>query len=80
MPLVHDGDVVRFDGHCEVEEALPFLERLNEPPSLRVALADCATLHTALLQVLAAARPEIVSMPANRMLATLVERLVGEPR
>jgi hypothetical protein len=80
MALVHEGDVVRFDGHCSVEEALPLLDRMNETPSLRVALADCETLHTALLQVLAAARPEIVSMPANPMLAALVERLVREPR
>ena len=80
MPLRFEQDKVYFDGHCVVDEALPLLEFLKDGDGHEVELAGCDTMHTALLQVLAALRPNIASLPPEPHLATLVSRLAGGAR
>ena len=64
--------VIHLEGHCTVEEALPLLEALRKPGAHKVVLTKCQGLHTAALQVLAAARPAAIAPPADPALAALV--------
>ncbi|MCJ2056423.1 hypothetical protein MKL09_07645 [Methylobacterium sp. J-048] len=63
---------IHLEGHCTVEEALPLLETLRRPGAHKVVLTKCEGLHTAILQVLAAARPAAITPPADPALAGLV--------
>lgn len=72
MPLRIARTTVHFEGHCTVEEALDlqaFFGRVKMP---KVVLTQCAGLHTALLQVLAAARPASIAPPSDPALAQAV--------
>ena len=77
MPLAFATNSVRLEGHCAVEEALPLAEFLDADPDNTVALDDCLSMHTALLQALIAARPRIVSHPSVEPLAALTRRIFG---
>jgi hypothetical protein len=79
MSLLFDQGVIRFDGHCAVEEAMTLLEIFQVAPDAAVDLGNCDGMHAALLQVMVAARPHILSLPVERLLADLVTRMVGEP-
>jgi hypothetical protein len=67
MTVKRDGDgVIVLDGECAVEDAEILLEHLQAPPAgqgadhaTTVDWSACAGLHTAVLQVLMAARPTI---------------------
>ncbi|PWC33972.1 hypothetical protein [Azospirillum sp. TSO35-2] len=61
MPIRYDADTARFDAACTVDEALPLAEWLEAAPARRVDLSACTDLHTALLQLLLAARPLVVT-------------------
>ncbi len=52
-----------------VEEAETLLEWLQKHPRGKLDLAGCTHLHTANLQVLMAARPQISAWPENETLA-----------
>lgn len=78
MPLVFEDGIVRFDGHCLVDEALVLLDGFKISPAAVVDLGGCTSLHAALLQVLASAQPEIVALPEDRLLAAIVRRAVGK--
>ena len=52
-----------FHDVVSVEEAEGLLEWLQKKPSAKVDLASCSHLHTANLQVLMTARPDISSWP-----------------
>ena len=79
MALVFDQGIVRFDGHCVVEDAMKLLEIFQTAPEAQVDLTACQTMHMALLQVLVAARPRVVASPANRTMADLIHRMIGDP-
>lgn len=78
MPVTFAEKAARFEGHCSVEEALPFSEFLGDDASIEVGLDDCLSMHTALLQALVAVRPKIVSFPSVEPLGGLTRRLFGE--
>jgi hypothetical protein len=59
-----------FAGRCVVEDADALLEWLRRTPEPEADLAGCTDLHTALAQLLLAARARIVAPPADRMLAS----------
>lgn len=69
MPLREDGTVLYLDAECGVEEALALLEQLTAPVPPAVDLRTCTHLHTALVQVLAACRPDTVIPPDDPFLA-----------
>ena len=54
-----DGTIV-LDGPCSVEDAEPLLRLLHATPDAAVDWKQCGTLHTAVVQVLLAARPTLV--------------------
>jgi hypothetical protein len=78
MPVVFEEGIVRFEGHCLVEEALSLLDCFKDASPRVVYLDQCISMHTALFQVLASARPAIATLPEGRALAALVRRIAGE--
>ena len=58
-----------FSGRCVAEEADALLEWLRATPNAAANLASCETLHTALAQVLMAARVRLLVPPPDAMLA-----------
>ena len=54
-----DGSIVLI-GECPVEEAEPLLRLFQENPRARLDWTSCRYLHTAILQVILAAKPPLV--------------------
>jgi hypothetical protein len=73
MPIEFKRSRAVFRDVICVEEAEALLEALQKKPSIKVELAACTHLHTANLQVLMAARPEIASWPENAELREWLE-------
>lgn len=62
-----------FEARCAVEEALDLVQFLTKHPRAKVSLAKCTGVHGALLQVILAFRPTIASLPADPLLARLID-------
>ncbi|MGQ9369624.1 hypothetical protein [Azospirillum sp. ST 5-10] len=77
MAIHYDGTVARLEGDCSVEEALPLAEWLAANPGGGLDLARCTGLHTAVLQVLMAARAPLAAPPEEPFLARWVRPLLG---
>lgn len=77
MPLTFGEGEIRFVDHCAVEEAPELAERLAVEPSPRLDLSDCGALHTALFQLILAARPEIAGWPPHAALAQALRRALS---
>ena len=56
--LMADGGIM-LAGACAVDDAEPLLQLLRRHPSASVDWSGCEQAHTAVLQVLMAARPKI---------------------
>lgn len=63
-----DGTIV-LDGNCSVEDAEPLLQMLLATPAARVDWTLCEHLHTAVVQVILAARPALVGPCGDRWIA-----------
>jgi hypothetical protein len=59
-----------------VEDAEPLAQWLRDTAKPKVRLASCTNLHTAALQAILAARPQVVSPPADPFLARWVAPLL----
>ena len=57
-------EVIFLEGICSSEEAEILLQRLLATPTAIVDLQGCKSLHTAVLQVLLAAKPNLY-LPAD---------------
>lgn len=79
MPLTFTATTVHFTDICTVEDALPLLEFLKGGDAREVDLSACTYLHTALLQLLLAARPAMAAPPADPCLARWVAPLLLGP-
>lgn len=77
MPIRYEDGLARFEGACAVDEALPLAEWLEAAQAPRVDLAACAELHTALLQLLLAARPAVAAEPEDAFLRRWVAPLLA---
>lgn len=53
-----DGNII-LDGKCPVEDAEPLLELLQATPSASLDWGRCSHIHTAVFQVVLAARPAL---------------------
>ena len=60
MSVRLDGDIIRLEGTCGVEEAERFLVLLQETPGRRIDLARVDNLHTALVQIIMALNPQLI--------------------
>jgi hypothetical protein len=70
MPVHYNSNKAVFVGRCDPEEADALLEWLRCTPDATVDLGDCLDLHTALAQLLLAARVRVVAPPGDRFLAS----------
>lgn len=69
MPIECKKKVAYLRGVCAVEEAETLLAWLNDTPGARINMKECEHLHTAVLQVLLAAKPPLSAPPQNEFLA-----------
>jgi hypothetical protein len=73
MPISYEagggGDRAVFEGHCAPEEADALLDWLRRTPDPAADLARCDALHTALAQLLLAARVRLVAPPPDELVA-----------
>jgi len=77
MPVRYEEGLIRFEEHCAVEEAVELAEKLSQEPMPDLDLSACAVMHSALFQLIAAARPKILGWPQQRHLADLLRKAVG---
>ncbi|HEY0836751.1 MAG TPA: hypothetical protein VGE72_22765 [Azospirillum sp.] len=80
MPIRFDASLAYFEGDCTVEEALPLNDWLLAEPSPSVDLTRCTGLHTALFQLLLAARPALAAAPEDPFLARWVAPPLRGPK
>jgi hypothetical protein len=79
MPLNFAENTGVVEGTSIVEDALTLVEFLQSHDDAKVDLGSCNHLHTAVLQVLLMARPEIVSLPREAFLARWLSPLLRQP-
>ena len=77
MPIRYDASTIFCEAECMVEEALPLLEYLRSHRGARIDMTDCVYVHTAVLQVLAAAAPKNLILPASPAIASWVSAVIG---
>jgi len=73
MPIRFEADVAVFEGACAVDEVMDLAgwldgRGLDGQGGARVDLGRCTGLHTALLQLLMAARAEVAVEPEDGFL------------
>jgi len=79
MPVKLGKQVAILEGLCAVEEAEPLWQWLRERPGRKVNLKGLRHPHTAVLQVLMAARPAVTAPPRDEALARwLLPAIAGE--
>jgi len=59
MSVRLDGNIIRLEGRCHVEDAEPLLVLLQAEPGRIVDCFEAETLHTAVIQVLIALGPSV---------------------
>jgi len=69
MPIAIEGDLVRLEGVCPVEDAMPLIEFLRQESSPRLDLSQCTYLHTALWQLLSLGPAKLEAPPSDPFLA-----------
>jgi len=79
MPFQFAKNMVTAEESCTVEDALPLLEFLQSHRGAKVDLGPCTHLHTAVLQVLLAAKPKITALPREAFLARWLSQTLGPP-
>lgn len=65
MPIRLEKTLAVLEGVCAVEEAESLLDWLKSRKRPRIDLSRCEHLHTAVLQLLIAAKPAIVAWPED---------------
>lgn len=79
MPFDFTKNTATAGESCTVEDALPLLEFLIANRSAKVDLGPCTNLHTAVLQVLLAAKPKITALPQDAFLARWMAQVLPPP-
>jgi len=69
MPIRYSDPVAILEGQCAPEEADALLEWLRRTPEPAADLRACEAPHTALVQLLLAARVRLAAAPADPILA-----------
>lgn len=70
MSIQSDDSAIVLSGDCPVEDAEPLLALLLDDAGRPVDLEQVTRLHTAVVQVLLAARPRLRGVPAGTFAAT----------
>ena len=79
MPFKFAKNTATAEESCTVEDAMPLLEFLTSHRAARVDLSACANLHTAVLQVLLAAKPKIAAPSREAFLSRWLSQPLGAP-
>jgi hypothetical protein len=74
------GGTIELQGECPLEDAEKLQQYLIADPGAAVDWRACASAHTAVLQVLLAAKPALRGPPASGFLQKHLEALVKAPR
>jgi hypothetical protein len=77
MTLHLAGTSIELEGDCPSEDAEMLLQHLLTVPTASVDWRSCESAHTAVIQVLLAARPKLLGPPAGRALKDWVEPLLA---
>ncbi len=73
MPIRFEEDRAVLEEVCTVEEAEPLLDWLRGADDARsVDLSACSHAHTAVIQVLLAAKPRVAAPPKDAVLARVL--------
>lgn len=75
-----DGGVIELSGRCGAEDAEVLQNRLVAAPGSPVEWTSCEYLHSAVIQVLLAARPDMRGPPTNTFLAIHVAPILAGRR
>ena len=74
-----DDGTIALEGRCPVEDAETLVRMLTGTPFATIDWRDCDHAHTALIQILLAARPRILGPAKTHFLRTWIEPvLAGE--
>ena len=65
MSVKLDGEIIRLEGRCHVEDAEPLLILLQDDPARRLDLSHAESLHTAVIQIMMAFRPQLIGESAD---------------
>jgi hypothetical protein len=68
--------VVHLTGHCPSEDAETLLGHLVAMPGAAVDWRHCTGAHSAVLQLLLVARPQLLGPPADALLARWLQPLL----
>ena len=77
MSVRLDGEIIRLEGRCHVEDAEPLLVLLQTGAHRTVDLSASETLHTAIVQLILAFRPFLAGDSADDFLRKWVMPAVG---
>ncbi len=72
MSVRRDGDIIRLEGDCPVEEAEALAALLDGQSGLTADLSRCRQLHSALVQALLRFRPPIRGEPEDWFVREMV--------
>jgi hypothetical protein len=72
MTVRLDGEVIRLEGECRLEEAESLVALLCEGSARTVDLSTCQGLHGAVLQVLLKFIPPVIGEPQDAFLRKFV--------
>jgi hypothetical protein len=79
MSVRLDGEIIRLEGRCHVEDAEPLVALLQADGTRPVDLAASDALHTAVIQVLLAFRPRLLGDSSDAFVRDwIVPALAGE--
>ena len=72
MTIQIDTGVATLSGRCGADDAEPLLLALQDDPDLVVDLATATRLHTAIVQILVAAKPTVRGLEAHPVLQEFI--------
>ena len=65
MSLKKGEHAIVLEGHCSVEDAEPLLQLLQSNPTVPLDWRQCQSVHTAVWQVILAAKPKLIGPCAD---------------
>jgi hypothetical protein len=74
MSIAYNKTKAILQGHVSAEEAEPLAEWVRKHPKGALDMAECDSLHAAVVQVLLALQPKMTALPANPWLAAALSR------
>lgn len=70
-------DVIQLEGVCPIEDAEVLLQHLVAHPASAVDWRNCVTAHTAIVQLMMAAKPVLIGPPAGEFLRMWVAPMLA---